>query len=586
MHLKVHTLSIRYILTFSLLVILPVLLYTFVSSLNYSRYQRDLSRLQLQQNVNQMAENLNDEIASALILSSALIHNENFREVCDLYDAATAPRDIYLQSEAMDLELSNLFLYTSKRGIIHVYTRNRPVFLFRNFPMSRNLPNGPLPEQAMQKEVEMTPGAMQVSDDFFILYQNIQPRDAKEPMLTLGIQPRVRGVGTSINKIIFSFKIQIFERIYNNSSRHQFNYITDSSGNILLSPESENGLDLMTGDEREESGWLILKSPISNTGWTLYHVTDFQALLEPFYKIQRFSLLIFGILFIFFIAYTVLFFHSMISPLNDLIEKMQLVEGGDYSVSVPEPAQRELNNLFHSFNRMISRVNELTETQSKIDREKGLLELQALQYQINPHFIANTLNSIRLMAVVKKNENIKNMTASLMKIINDSFRGEGNKTSLRDEKKALESYAHIMKVRFSTPIELRFSIPGELEEARILKMVLQPIVENSIVHGFARKKGKGIILIKAEIRREQLYLIVCDNGEGFKMNRGELPDKPESSSAGTLTRVGIRNVDRRIRLNYGESCGLEMDSRPGYFTKTGILLPLLKESESDLHNDS
>ena len=161
--------------------------------------------------------------------------------------------------------------------------------------------------------------------------------------------------------------------------------------------------------------------------------------------------MIFAFLFVFFIIYTVLFFHSMISPLNILIEKMQLVEDGDYTVTVPEPAEKELNHLFHSFNRMIRRVRELTDKQSRIDREKSLLELQALQYQINPHFIANTLNSIRLMAVVRKNENIKNMTASLMKIINDSFRGEGNKSSLSEEKVSLFSYVHIMKVRFSIP---------------------------------------------------------------------------------------------------------------------------------------
>ncbi|MDC7240290.1 MAG: histidine kinase, partial [Spirochaetales bacterium] len=367
-----------------------------------------------------------------------------------------------------------------------------------------------------------------------------------------------------------------------NSSDRQFSYITDSEGKILLRPWSNRHLDeMLEKNSLETDRWLVLNAGIDNTDWVLHHVIDLQAFLEPFYKIQRFSFLIFAFLFLFFISYTVIFFHSMISPLNILIEKMQLVEGGDYSVSVPEPAEKELNHLFHSFNRMISRVNELTERQSRIDREKGLLELQALQYQINPHFIANTLNSIRLMAVVKKNENIKNMTASLMKIINDSFRGEGNKNTLRDEIAALQSYVHIMKVRFSTPLELRFSIPGNLENSLIMKMVLQPIVENSVIHGFVRKKGKGIILIKAEEQEGVLNIRICDNGCGFQMDGGTLPEKPESGAAGTLTRVGIRNVDRRIRLNYGEDFGVKMRSRQGFFTRTDIRMPLIDSRKDE-----
>ncbi len=590
MNLKIHTLSIKYLLSFLLLVIAPVFIFTFITSVTYSRYQSDLTKIQMQETVNQIASNLNNEIASVSILSSALIHNDNFKVVCDLYDSAVDPQDIYRQSEALDLELSRLFLYTSKVGIVFVYTRNKPVFLFRNFPMIANLPENPLPDERLLKSVEETRGVVHISDDFFNIYRN-SPGESEDPLLYLAVHPGPTENGLSIEKVLFAYKIKILNKIYSSSSLQQFSYLTDAEGNVILAPQGNSMVDSLENPESngktDRSRWLVLTSTIESTDWTLHHVIDIHAFLQPFYRIRRFFYLIFAVLFIFFILYTFFFFHNMISPLNMLIEKMQLVEKGDYAVRVQVPDQPELNHLFHSFNRMINQVRELTEKQTSIDREKSLLELQALQYQINPHFVANTLNAIRLMAVVKKNENIKNMTSSLMQIINDSFRGEGNKTTLQEEMKSLESYVHIMKVRFSTPIELRFSIAPELASYSILKMLLQPIIENSIIHGFSRKKGKGYILIQIHAigKEKKLLLRICDNGCGVDLKENPFPVKPDSSPAGTLTRIGIYNVNRRIKLNYGEEYGLLMRSRPDFYTRTDIYLPLNKEISDVIPDD-
>ena len=262
-------------------------------------------------------------------------------------------------------------------------------------------------------------------------------------------------------------------------------------------------------------------------------------------------------------------------PLNNLIENMSLVEKGDYSVNVPEPKPFEMRKLIHSFNRMVHKIDRLTKEKSLNEKEKSQLELQALQYQINPHFIANTLNSIRLMAVVKKNENIKNMTAALMKIINDSFRGDGNINTLNDEKESLKSYVHIMKVRFSVPIDIIFSISDEFLQCKILKMLLQPIVENSVVHGFEGKLNKGVILIKAKkCSNDNLVIQVIDNGIGIKNNN--INNSIISSGLkSSLTRVGVVNVDRRIKLNYGNEYGIKINSNYGFYTKVSLLLPNL-----------
>lgn len=583
MNLRVHSLSIRFLLFFFVLVILPVFLFIILVNHSYSKYQGSMMELQLQETLEQMAVNLDEEIAAVSILSSALSHNAEFLKVCDGYDAAVESMEVYNLYEEMDRQLSNLFLYTNKTGLIFVYTRNKPPYPFGNFPLKSSLRNLPEPRAGLLESLDGDAGMIRFSGDFFALYDVGTPhQDRFPPLMTMVIQPNERGAGYSVIRLLFAYKLKLLEQIYRDNSLRQFAFLTDEEGHILLEPLSHGRAgelwDSFKKGDIDRSRWMLLSEDIPSSGWHLHLVADLHAFMEPFNRIRQFSFLILLGIIISFVIYTILFFQSMISPLNMLSEKMSRVESGDYNVRVPESGESEIRQLLQSFNRMIAQVKDLTEFKFRQDRERAQLEFQALQYQINPHFVANTLNAIRLMAVVKKNENIKNMTTSLMQLVNNSFRGEGNRTTLREEIDSLSSYIHIMKVRFSNPVELRFSVDDELKDMPLLRMLLQPIVENAVVHGLAEKRSKGIIQVQVNQNTDRVggrstLIRITDNGKGMELPEDSLPTRPVNRASGGFTGIGIRNVDRRIRLNYGEEYGLTVKSRRGHFTTVEIRLP-------------
>jgi len=238
----------------------------------------------------------------------------------------------------------------------------------------------------------------------------------------------------------------------------------------------------------------------------------------------------------------------------------------------------------------------------RAERERLTAELEALRYQINPHFIANTLNSIKLMASAARADAIVTMTRDLMRMLSDSYAGAGVLTELSRELAGIEAYVRIMKVRFGERFALEIDAQPETESLLVLRMLLQPIVENAILHGFGGgavgRATRGTIRVTARrelcavaappcpepwaqpVPGEVLVLEVCDDGVGVQpvarrqQRAGESRGGPE-----VLHRIGIGNVERRIALNFGAPYALEIESEPGAFTRVRYILPALVRSD-------
>jgi len=565
-------------MTFSLMVLLPFFLFGFFINYYYGRYLIDGTEQRMSETVYQVAQNLENEIRNVSILSSALVHNPDFMKACSGYSRASTAAESYLYQEELDFHLTNMFLYTNKIGSVYVYIKNKSPYIFRNYPAENNLPSSiDLDSQAFT-EIREDKNVIHIQDNLFRMYSR-DYRD-QEPLLSLLVNPEEKPYGQDLNAVLFAFRVDVLKQLSRLSPDVRKVILTDRNGNVLLkniSDEDAAGILSQRSNARENKGWVLVTARVPSTKWTIIQASERRILLAPFLKIRFiFNLILTGIIMIFFL-YTMLFFHNMITPLNNLAEKMDLVEQGDYTVSVQASGPEEMQHLQLTFNSMIQQVNLLTEEKEQNEREKNRLELQALQYQINPHFIGNTLNSIRMMAVVNKDEHIKNMTASLMRLVNDSFRGRGNTNTLEDEVSSLSSYVHIMKVRSGNPIELRFSIPDKLKSQSIRKMLLQPLVENSVIHGFQQGRKKGIILIQAFRMDEKLILRVTDNGAGMEITE-QLNQSSESSRG--LTPLGLKSVHRRIQLNFGPDYGLKIRSIRGSYSSVTLALPLDNREEA------
>jgi two-component system sensor histidine kinase YesM len=280
---------------------------------------------------------------------------------------------------------------------------------------------------------------------------------------------------------------------------------------------------------------------------------------------------------------------------------MARVGRGDYSVRAAAPPILELAELAGGFNHMVELASRLAAERERTERDRLAAELEALRYQINPHFIANTLNSIRLMASAARADAIAGMTRDLMRMVSDSYAGAAVLTDLSRELASITAYVGIMKVRFGERFALEFDTAPGTEGLLVLRMLLQPIVENAILHGFGRghragRASRGTIRVSARrepravpspacpepwaqpVPGEVLVLEVHDDGAGMAPDavraRPDARGVPES-----LHRIGVANVERRIALNFGAPYGLAIESEPGAFTRVRFVLPALVRRE-------
>jgi sensor histidine kinase YesM len=245
----------------------------------------------------------------------------------------------------------------------------------------------------------------------------------------------------------------------------------------------------------------------------------------------------------------------------------------------------EIGLLEDSFNLMIVRNQELIAQKFQTRIEKRSAQLRALQAQINPHFLYNTLQSIGGMALKKDAPEIYGVTVDLSDILRYSLSFSREMVPLEEEIKYLDSYLAIQNQRFGSRIKTARNIDPEWLKVLIPKLILQPIVENSLEHGLAEKPGSWEITISAAAAGENdMLLVIADNGLGMALDRlqyiREELAKGEENAIASSAHIGLNNVNSRIRLKYGVAYGVTVESGPGQGTKVSILLRAVREGET------
>lgn len=263
-------------------------------------------------------------------------------------------------------------------------------------------------------------------------------------------------------------------------------------------------------------------------------------------------------------------------PIDRLTAHIETIAAGNFIRDDSIEGEDEIGRVGCVVNDMALRIKELMDQQLKAEKEKGDLELKMLQAQINPHFLYNTLDSIRWIAVIQKNSGIVKMVTALSGLLKNMAKGFNEKVTLKKELEFLNDYVTIEKVKYVELFDLEIQVddPG-LYEAKVIKLTLQPLVENAIFNGIEPKGRHGIIKIRASRQEDMLVLTVRDNGVGIPKERLKtLLENTEKVKGNSMSGIGLPNVDRRIKLNYGESYGLMIDSTEGKFTEITVTMPL------------
>ncbi len=271
---------------------------------------------------------------------------------------------------------------------------------------------------------------------------------------------------------------------------------------------------------------------------------------------------------------------SITEPISGLCEMTRQAGKGDFAVRAPEGGNDELAVLNQGFNQMVERIGNLVEDIRVEQLNLRATELKLLQAQINPHFLYNTLDTIIWLAEAGQKEQVVMMVSTLSDFFRTTLSKGRDYITVKEETAHIRSYLTIQQFRYRDILEYEIDIPEELEEYQILKLTLQPLVENALYHGIKNKRGLGHILVSGKKQGDHLVFTVRDNGKGMDPERlayvqrlisGELKDEDAPSG------FGLFNVNQRLQLNYGPEYGLILASEEGEWTEVNVIIPAVKK---------
>ena len=269
-------------------------------------------------------------------------------------------------------------------------------------------------------------------------------------------------------------------------------------------------------------------------------------------------------------AYTYL---SISSPIRHMIKTCQSVAEGDLEVRIQDSASDELAFLSDNIDGMITEIQLLLEQRQESEAKKRELELKILQYQINPHFLFNTLNTLRLVALMNHDKVVSEGILSLSELLKNTLVNDKEFITIQEEIDNLKHYFSIQAIRYAGSFHVNYDISKETSACLLPKLILQPLAENSVLHGTYNDGTVMEIYVTTRFEGNDILLEVRDEGKGFD------PDRSSSDSKG-LGGIGTRNVNDRIHLYFSNEYGLTITSVSGKGTCCQILIPAIPSSSS------
>ena len=379
-------------------------------------------------------------------------------------------------------------------------------------------------------------------------------------------------------------------------------YLMDSNGDIIWHPKfeliasgrvKENNLVAAGYDDgsREEvfngTRQTVVTKTVGYTGWKLVGVIKGTGISLNMLKTRLF--IVFVILLIIFI---VILINSYISfrvtnPIRELEKSVKELEEGNLDADIYMGGSYEVQHLGKSVQDMKFRIKGLMQDIVSEHEEKRKSEFDSLQAQINPHFLYNTLDIIVWQIENEKQSEAVHTVTALARFFRLSLGKGKNIVTVRDEIDHVKNYLMIQHMRFKNKFDYEFDIAEDVLELPSLKLMLQPLVENAIYHGMEFMDGDGMIMVKAWRKEDELYLSVADNGLGMTEDKVEMILTGKSTSGnGRGSGIGVKNVNERIKLYFGEAYGLTIDSEPDEGTTVIIHLPAKDEKETSYEKSS
>lgn len=326
----------------------------------------------------------------------------------------------------------------------------------------------------------------------------------------------------------------------------------------------------------QESDLIYTFYTIEDAGWRIVKTDDPAVLFANNSAINTIILLCIIFTAIFGIFFAFLQRRTIINPIVELSRQTQNFSTENFEIQVYNSSEDEMGKLNQNLARMVQYIQNLIQTQYKNEIKQREIELKYMQSQINPHFLYNTLDAIRWMAVVEQQEGIARQVEALSDIFRHALNSGMEMVTVEQETAHLQSYILIQKNRFGDRIQIHIHVEERLKQCKVIKLILQPLVENAIIHGLEEKVGGGTIRVTIQSEQDQICYLVEDDGVGADETviNSYLQDSGESHNA-----FALKNIDERIKIKYGSSYGVRFRSQMGIGTRVEARMPF-EDSES------
>lgn len=399
---------------------------------------------------------------------------------------------------------------------------------------------------------------------------------------------------TSSGVLLVDMNFSGIEQICKNVevSKNGYVYLIDTDGEIIYHPrqqliysnlitennyeaakfEDGNHIENFEGNKR-----LVTVKTVGYTGWKLVAISPMSDVTAGYYEFRIFA--IFIMIFAIFILISINMFVSsrIANPIRALEKAVKEFENGVVSLNIPENGSYEIQHLAKAIKSMVNQMNLLMENIMIEQEAKRKSELNALQAQINPHFLYNTLDSIIWMIENENYDGAIIMVTALARFFRISLSKGKNVITVRDELEHARNYLTIQNIRYKNKFSYSIEADEETLYLTSIKLIIQPLIENAIYHGMEYMSGEGDILVKSYKKNEDLYIDIIDNGLGMLQ---EVADKLLTEEVNNQQRkgsgIGLKNVHERIKLYFGEKYGLEIYSEPDEGTIIRIHMPSIE----------
>lgn len=356
------------------------------------------------------------------------------------------------------------------------------------------------------------------------------------------------------------------------SSNRDDMQIGESSGLLELSKQAANTQNFININNKDKNYFAISQENNSIHGMLFLMMPHsyVQSELSEIYK-QILFLLCIVILVSLIISFV--FYRSISIPINNAVIACQNIKQGEYDLQIHDDGHDEVHILIENMNLMLSQLRNVMKKQKENMKRERELEIQMLQYQINPHFLFNTLSTFRWISIIHKLPVLSEMITSLSEILKISLMETKKYIPLEEELQNLQYYIKIQEVRYADKFTYAESHDAASAQILIPKLILQPIVENCILHGTYDNGTVITIEVRAFVEKEALNIWIMDDGKGFDPTTCNFEESKENHH------IGIANIRKRLFCIYGDKCTISLTSTPGYGTKCKLILPIDLKNE-------